>query len=40
MGKEVQLHMWTSFLEKVVSLSGGIRRGPISIETDRLEPNG
>jgi hypothetical protein len=40
MAKEVQLHMWTSFLEKVVSLSGGIRRGPISIETRRLEPNG
>jgi hypothetical protein len=40
MAKEVQLHMWTSFLEKVVALSGGVRRGPISIETHRLEPNG
>jgi hypothetical protein len=40
MAKEVQLHMWTSFLEKVVALSGGTRRGPLSIETRRLEPNG
>jgi hypothetical protein len=40
LAKEVQLHMWTSFLEKVVSLSGGIRRGPITIETLRLEPSG
>jgi hypothetical protein len=40
MAKEVQLHMWMSFLEKVVVLSGGIRRGPISIETRRRERNG
>jgi hypothetical protein len=40
MAKEVQLHMWTSFLERVVTLSGGIRRGPITIETLRLAPSG
>jgi hypothetical protein len=38
--KEVQFHMWTSFLEKVVVLSGGARRGPLSIETRRMEPDG
>jgi hypothetical protein len=40
MAKEVQLHMWTSFLEKVVAMSGGIRRGPISIETSVVETGG
>jgi hypothetical protein len=40
MAKEVQLHMWTSFLEKVTDLSGGKRRGPISIETRRVESDG
>ena len=40
MAKEVQLHMWTSFLEKVIDLSGGKRRGPISIETRRIESHG
>jgi len=37
MAKEVQLHMWTSFLEKAVALAGGTRRGPVSIETRRID---
>jgi len=36
MAKEIQLHMWTSFLERVAELSGGRRSGPISIETHRV----
>jgi Domain of unknown function (DUF1990) len=40
MAKEVQMHMWMSFLEKVVALSGGVRRGPILIETRRRDRNG
>lgn len=37
MSKEVQLHMWTSLLEQVVELSGGRRRGPLVIDTRRVE---
>jgi uncharacterized protein (UPF0548 family) len=37
MSKEIQLHMWTSFLERVIRLSGGSRDGPLSIETRRVE---
>jgi hypothetical protein len=33
MAKEVQLHMWTSFLERVVELSGGNRSGRLEIHT-------
>jgi hypothetical protein len=40
MAKEVQLHMWTSALERVVRLSEGVRYGPISIETRRIEVDG
>ena len=40
MAKEVQLHMWTSFLEKVIAFSGGTRRGLLSIETRRLQRDG
>jgi hypothetical protein len=36
MAKEIQLHMWTSFLERVVRLSGGRRSGPLVIETRRV----
>lgn len=32
MAKEIQLHMWTSVLERIAKLSGG-RRGNLSIET-------
>jgi hypothetical protein len=37
MAKEVQLHMWISFLEGVVSLSGGRMTGGIEIDTWRVE---
>lgn len=37
MAKEVQLHMWISFLEGVVSLSGGRMSGGIDIATRRIE---
>jgi Domain of unknown function (DUF1990) len=36
MAKEVQLHMWTSFLERVIRLAGGRRSGLLSIETRRV----
>ena len=37
MSKEVQLHMWTSFLERVIQLSGGKRDGRLLIHTRRVE---
>jgi uncharacterized protein (UPF0548 family) len=37
MSKEVQLHMWTSLLERVVKLAGGRREGPLEIRTRRVE---
>ena len=37
MSKEVQLHMWTSFLERVIRLSGGTRARGLLIETRRVE---
>jgi hypothetical protein len=37
MAKEVQLHMWISFLEGVVALSGGRMTGGIEIDTHRVE---
>jgi hypothetical protein len=37
MAKEVQLHMWVSFLERVIEYSGGHRSGPIEIETRRVD---
>src|SRR5918997_448751 len=33
LSKEVQFHMWTSFLERVVKLSGGRRSGGLRIDT-------
>jgi len=36
MAKEVQLHMWTSFLERVAKLAGGRMDGGIDIETHRV----
>ena len=36
MSKEVQLHMWTSFLERVVGLSGGRMTGGIDVETRKV----
>jgi hypothetical protein len=37
MAKEVQAHMWISFLEGVVALSGGRMDGGVTIETRRVE---
>jgi hypothetical protein len=37
MAKEVQLHMWTSFLEQVVELAGGRRAGLLEIYTRRVD---
>ncbi len=36
--KEVQLHMWISFLEGVVALSGGRMTGGIEIDTRQVAP--
>ena len=36
--KEIQLHMWTSVLERVIQCSGGRRDGYLVVETRRLEP--
>ena len=38
MSKEVQMHMWTSFLERVVDLSGGRRQGRLAIRTRKVQP--
>jgi hypothetical protein len=40
MAKEVQAHMWISFLERVVHVSGGRMTGGVEIETERIEPEG
>jgi hypothetical protein len=37
LSKEVQFHMWTSFLEHVVKLSGGRRCGGLRIDTRKVE---
>ena len=37
MAKEVQLHMWTSVVERVAGLSGGRLDGGIDIETRRVD---
>ena len=37
MAKEVQAHMWISFLERVVKLAGGRMTGGIELETERVE---
>jgi len=37
MSKEIQVHMWTSFLERVTRMSGGTRDGELRIETRRVE---
>ena len=38
MAKEVQFHMWISFLEGVVSLAGGRMTGGVEVLTYRVEP--
>jgi hypothetical protein len=35
--KEVQLHMWTSVLERLIDLSGGTRDGRVEIATRRVD---
>lgn len=37
MAKEIQLHMWSSFLERSVKLSGGRLTGGIDIRTRRVD---
>jgi hypothetical protein len=37
MSKEIQFHMWTSFLERVIEMSGGKRDGGLRIHTRRVE---
>jgi hypothetical protein len=37
MSKEVQFHMWTSFLEGVIKLAGGKRHGGLRIHTRRVD---
>ena len=37
MSKEIQLHMWTSVLERVVKLAGGRMTGGIEIRTRRVD---
>jgi Domain of unknown function (DUF1990) len=37
MAKEVQAHMWISFLERVVQLAGGRMTGGIELDTDRID---
>ena len=37
MSKEIQLHMWISFLERVIDMSGGERDGGLRIDTRRVE---
>ena len=37
--KEVQLHMWTSVLERLIKLSGGTRDGRVDIRTRRVDPS-
>jgi hypothetical protein len=36
MSKEIQLHMWTSYLERVLALSGGRRHGRVGIHTRKV----
>src|SRR3954470_1878613 len=37
MSKEIQLHMWSSFVERAAGLAGGSLAGGIDIETRRLD---
>ena len=40
MAKEVQLHMWISFLERIVELSGGRMTGGVDVDTRRIDAAG
>jgi uncharacterized protein (UPF0548 family) len=37
MAKEIQLHMWTSVLERVVQIAGGVRDGGVVVTTRRVD---
>jgi hypothetical protein len=37
MAKEVQAHMWITFLERVVELAGGRMTGGIELDTERIQ---
>ena len=37
MSKEVQLHMWTSVIQRVAELTGGRLTGGIEIRTRRVD---
>ena len=37
MAKEVQAHMWISFLERAVGLAGGRMTGGVEVVTERIE---
>jgi hypothetical protein len=37
MAKETQLHMWTSFLERIVELTEGRRAGLLEVHTRRAD---
>lgn len=37
MGKEIQFHMWTSFLERAARLAGGRMTGGVDVETRRVD---
>ena len=39
MAKEIQLHMWTSLLERVIETSEGTRAGRIMVTTRRVDPD-
>ena len=39
MSKEIQLHMWTSVLERVVKMTGGEMVGGIVVTTRRVDPD-
>jgi hypothetical protein len=37
MAKEVQFHMWTSYLERITRVAGGRMTGGVDIETRRVD---
>lgn len=37
MAKEIQAHMWISFLERVAQIAGGRMTGGIELDTDRID---
>ena len=37
LAKEIQVHMWVSYLERLIDLSGGRREGLLEVRTRRLE---